>query len=93
MNRIELSDGEWLRLLPIVKKLPRIHVGLADTCRRFISAALWILRSGAQWRVLPAAHGKWNSVFRGGAPRAPGRNCWFILLNPLIYKMCPWMAQ
>lgn len=64
MNRIELSDDEWDRLWPKIKKLPGIQVGLPDTCRRFISAALWILRSGAQWRVLPPVHGKWNSVFK-----------------------------
>jgi len=64
MNRIELSDDEWDRLRPKIKKLPGIQVGLPDTWRRFISAALWILRSGAQWRVLPPAHGKWNSVFK-----------------------------
>ena len=64
MNRIELSDEEWVRLLPNLKKLPGIHAGLPDTCRLFISASLWILRSGSQWRVLPPAHGKWNSVFK-----------------------------
>jgi len=64
MNRIELSDEEWSRLLPAVKKLPGIYIGSPDKCRQFISAALWILRSGAQWRVLPPTHGKWNSVFK-----------------------------
>jgi len=64
MNRIELSDEEWVRLLPNLKKLAGIHVGLPDTCRLFISASLWILRSGSQWRVLPPTHGKWNSVFK-----------------------------
>ena len=64
MNRIKLSDEEWVRLLPFLKKIPGIHVGLPDTCRLFIGASLWILRSGAQWRVLPSAHGKWNSVFK-----------------------------
>jgi len=64
MNRIELSNDEWDRLWPKIKKLQGIHVGLPDTCRGFISAALWILRSGAQWRVLPPSHGKWNSVFK-----------------------------
>lgn len=64
MNRIELSDEEWVRILEKLKLLPAIHVGMPDRCRRFISASLWILRSGAQWRVLPSTFGKWNSVFK-----------------------------
>jgi transposase len=64
MNRIELSDEEWTRLLVKLKKLPEIHLGTPATCRQFISASLWILRSGAQWRVLPPTYGKWNSVFK-----------------------------
>jgi transposase len=64
MNRIELSDSEWACILVHSKKLPCIHVGQPAVCRRFLSACLWILRSGAQWRVLPSAFGKWNSLFK-----------------------------
>jgi transposase len=64
MSRIEISDQEWLRLLPNLKKLPGIYVGTPDKCRQFVASCLWILRSGAQWRVLPSTHGKWNSVFK-----------------------------
>lgn len=53
-----------MRLLAKLKKLPGIRVGLPDTCRQFIGACLWILRSGLQWRVLPSVHGKWNSIFK-----------------------------
>jgi transposase len=47
-----------------VKVVPGIHIGLPDTCRQFIKACLWILRSGSQWLVLPPEHGKWNSIFK-----------------------------
>jgi transposase len=64
MNRIELSDDEWNRLLAFLKQLPCIHVGCPEQCKRFVGACLWILRSGAQWRVLPPKYGKWNTIFK-----------------------------
>jgi hypothetical protein len=70
MNRIELSDDEWIRLLPVVKKLPGIQVAAYPTsvdgllvlpCGYYVRGAVPI---GHKWRVLPTAHGKWNSVFK-----------------------------
>jgi len=64
MNRINLSDEEWELILPQLKKFPGIYIGQQEVCRQFVSSCLWILRSGAQWRVLPPTHGRWNSIFK-----------------------------
>ena len=64
MDKSKLSDGEWGYLIGKLKKTPGIRVGCEATCRRFVEAVLWMLRSGAQWRLLPIRLGHWNSVFK-----------------------------
>ena len=80
MNRINLSDQEWVSILAHLKQLPGIYVGQPDTCRQFMGACLWILRSGSQWRVLPPTHGKWNSIFKRFS-RWSAKGVWGSLLS------------
>ena len=61
---VNLSDDQWQKILPILKSFPEIRLGAGRDCRRFLDAVLWILRSGAQWRLLPKKYGNWNSVFK-----------------------------
>ena len=59
-----LTDGEWSSLKPILATIPGIYLSTSDACRQFLEAVLWVSRTGAQWRSLPADRGHWNSVFK-----------------------------
>ena len=51
-------------MLPILRAHPNAYVGQEQECRRFLSAVLWMARSGAQWRLLPKEYGYWNTFYR-----------------------------
>jgi len=63
-NRLEISDEEWDMIYPMLVAHKHVRVTSEEQCRAFLIAVLQILRSGSQWRLLPEAHGKWNSVFK-----------------------------
>lgn len=64
MSNAQLSDEQWHKILGFLRQQEGIHIGNERDCRRFVEAVLWMLRSGAQWRLLPTDQGRWNSVYR-----------------------------
>lgn len=64
MSTVQLRDDQWLRMLQFLRSHPRAYVGAEESCRRFVEGVLWITRSGAQWRLLPAEYGEWNTVYK-----------------------------
>lgn len=64
MAREELSSHQWSRILQFLRACPDVYVGQEQDCRRFVTAVLWIARTGAQWRALPEHFGKWNTVYK-----------------------------
>ncbi|MFB8831245.1 IS5 family transposase [Azotobacter sp. CWF10] len=63
-DRSRLSDTDWSRIQSLLSATKGIRLTRTLGCRRFVEAVLWILRSGAQWRMLPRCLGSWNSVFK-----------------------------
>jgi len=64
MTNVKLPDNQWTKMQAFLKQDPNAYVGNAEKCRRFVEAVMWISRSGAQWRLLPAEYGNWNSVYK-----------------------------
>lgn len=64
MTNVKLTDEQWTKIVGFLRQDPNAYVGNKAECRRFVEAVLWINRSGSQWRLLPSAYGKWNSVFK-----------------------------
>ena len=78
MSRLELSPDKWTKILQFLRGRTERYVGQEEECRRFIEAVLWVDRSGAQWRLLPAEYGNWNSVYKRFA-RWSDRGIWELL--------------
>lgn len=64
LGNANLTDGNWHKILFFLATQKTIYIEQEDACRKFIDAVLWILCSGAQWRLLPSDRDKWNSVYK-----------------------------
>ena len=64
MRRFELTDEQFARIEPLLPGKANDPGRTAENNRLFVDAVLWVLRTGAPWRDLPARFGPWNSVFQ-----------------------------
>ena len=62
MSRGDLTDAEWRIFDPLLPDRGERGPPISDK-RRTVNGILWILRTGAPWRDMPARYGNWNSVF------------------------------
>jgi len=64
MTNAKLRDDQWEKIYAFLQQHPRAYAGQETECRQFVEAVLWILRSGAQWRLLPETQGHWTTVYK-----------------------------
>ena len=64
MARTCLTDAQWERMAPLAPGKPGDPGASGRDNRVFVEAVLWIARTGAPWRDLPAEFGNWNSAWR-----------------------------
>ena len=64
MRRHELSDQQWELIRDHLPGKAGDPGRTAKNNRLFVNAIVWMARTGAPWRDLPAPFGKWNSVFQ-----------------------------
>ena len=64
MIRGLMTDDEWTIFAPFLTMPPPRGGRPPDNYRRVLDGILWIARTGAPWRDLPAECGNWNSAWR-----------------------------
>lgn len=64
MKRYEVTNEQWERIAPLLPPQTTGRKGRPPKDNRvMLNGMLWITRSGAQWRTLPAEYGPWQSVY------------------------------
>ena len=63
MTRLVLRDDQWERLAPLLPGKATDRGVTARDNRLFMEAVLWIGRTGAPWRDLPAQLGNWHTTY------------------------------
>ena len=63
MARKILRDNHWERIQHLLPGKPGDKGVTAADNRLFLEAVLWLLRTGAPWRDLPAQFGRWHSIY------------------------------
>lgn len=63
-DRFVISDELWEKIAPMLPGKAGDPGATGRDNRLFMEAVFWRVRTGAPWRDLPKAFGKWNTVFK-----------------------------
>ena len=58
----DLTETQWSRIKFVFEEKPKVGRPPLNP-RTVFNAVMWILKSGARWRDLPARYGNWNSIY------------------------------
>jgi transposase len=64
MKLYELSASQWRKIEGFLPGRPGTVGVTAKDNRNFVDGVLWVLRSGAHWKDLPAKYGNWKSAHK-----------------------------
>ncbi len=81
-DRHDLTDGQWVRLEPLLPDRTPIRGGRWVDHRTVINGVLWRTRTGSPWRDLPACYGNWKTVYSRHR-RWSGDGTWSVVLDGL----------
>jgi transposase len=62
-RRYELTDEQWERISGLLPPERGRKARPAKDNRQMVNGMVWVLRTGAPWRDLPAHYGPWKSVY------------------------------
>jgi transposase len=60
---VDLSEADWQRILPLLPVRKPGPGRPAHPHRPLVAAMVWVERTGASWRQVPAPVGPWHRVY------------------------------
>ena len=64
MEKYYIKSDDWEKIYSFLQSQRSIRVGNEEKTRTFAEGVYFIMRTGAQWREVPAYYGKWRSVHK-----------------------------
>ena len=62
-----MKDKVWNKIYEYLldfRSTRKVYIKNEESCRKFVEAVFWIVRSGSQWKMLPEKYGKWSGVWK-----------------------------